>query len=143
MKIMIVGSMCFAKDMVETRRELENLSHAVSLPYDTEDHLKDPTLRDDTERGRKHSIETDIYRKCFDILADNEAILVLNKPQRGVDGYIGAAVLMEIGLAYYLHKKIFLLNPVPANERYSEDVTILGAVILDGDLSKIPVSTNA
>ena len=140
MKIMIVGSMCFAKEMLETKRQLEALSHQVSVPYDTEDHLNDPTLRNDPERDRKHSIEIDVYRKCFEILASNDAVLVLNIPQRGVEGYIGAAVLMEIGLAYYLRKKIFLLNPVSPKERYIEDVTILGAVILNGDLAKIPIS---
>ena len=76
----------------------------------------------------------------FVMLASNDAVLVLNIPQRGVEGYIGAAVLMEIGLAYYLRKKIFLLNSVSPKERYIEDVTILGAVILNGDLAKIPIS---
>ena len=131
--------MCFAKEMLETKTMLEALSHEVSVPYDTDDHLKDPTLRDDPERDRKHSIDIDIYRKCFDILANNDGVLVLNIDQRGVAGYIGAAVLMEIGLAYYLHKKIFLLNPVSPKERYVEDVAILGAIVLDGDLTKISV----
>jgi nucleoside 2-deoxyribosyltransferase len=138
MKIMIVGSMCFAKEMVETKKLLETLAHQVALPCDTDDHLKDPTLRDDPERDRKHSIEKDVYQKCFEILASNDAILALNKEQRGIEGYIGAATLMEIGLAYYLKKRIFLLNPVSSKERYAEDITILGVTILRGDLTKIP-----
>jgi len=71
--------MCFAKEMLETKTMLEALSHEVSVPYDTDDHLKDPTLRDDPERDRKHSIDIDIYRKCFDILANNDGVLVLNQ----------------------------------------------------------------
>ena len=132
--------MCFAKEMLETKKQLETLSHQVSVPYDINDHLKDPTLRNNTERDRVHSIGIDIYRKCFEILANNEAILVLNINQRGVDGYIGAAVLMEIGLAYYLNKKIFLLNPVSPKERYREDVIILGAIVLNGDLMRMPIN---
>ena len=132
--------MCFTKEMLETKKQLETLSHQVSVPYDIDNHLNDPTLRDNPEKERAHSISIDIYRKCFEILANNDAIVVLNMNQRGIDGYIGAAVLMEIGLAYYFNKKIFLLNPVSPKERYIEDVTILGAVVLNGDLTKISIS---
>jgi hypothetical protein len=52
---------------------------------------------------------------------------------------MGASVLMEIGLAYYLKKKIFLLYPPPPLDvaKYSHEVLIMQPIILNGDLSKI------
>jgi len=46
---------------------------------------------------------------------------------------------MEMGLAYYLRKKIFLLYPPPPvkQEKYTHEVLIMQPVILDGDLDKI------
>ena len=46
---------------------------------------------------------------------------------------------MEIGLAYYLRKKIFLLYPPPPikEEKYTHEVLLMQPVILNGDLSTL------
>lgn len=129
--------MCFAKDMMSTKEKLEILGHNVSVPCDTDVHIDDPLLRDDFKRDKEHVLKNDILQKCFDLLAGADAVLVLNKEQKGVRGYIGVSALMEIGLAYYLKKKIFVLNQVYNDERYSADLDVMGATVLDGDLSKI------
>jgi diphthamide synthase subunit DPH2 len=54
-----------------------------------------------------------------------------------VTGYIGSNVLMEMGLAFYLKKPIFILNPVSDDMPVYEEVIGMGSVIIDGDLMKV------
>ena len=56
--------------------------------------------------------------------------------KNGVKGYIGGNTLMEMGLAFYLKKKIYLLNEVPELP-YKEEILGVKPIILNGDLSKI------
>lgn len=139
MKIMVIGSMTFAKEMIEAKRELEDLGHTVDVPSDIEAHLENPKLIDDLESDLKHSKEKNVLKECFDLLAANDAVLILNYRKNNVDGYIGTSVLMEIGLAYYLGKKIFILNPIPSsqNARWAHEVAIMQPTVLHGDLTKI------
>src|SRR2546425_644914 len=113
MKVMISGSMAFAEDMVKAKKELEALGHTVLVPHDIETHLENPEFVDDLSGNYQHVVETDIMRKCFDLVAESDAVLVLNLDRKGVSGYIGTSTLMEIGLAYYLQKKLFLYKDIP------------------------------
>jgi hypothetical protein len=44
---------------------------------------------------------------------------------------------MEIGFAHVNDKKVFLLNPVPEEVSYSDEITAMVDVIINGDLNKI------
>jgi len=46
---------------------------------------------------------------------------------------------MEIGLAYYLNKKIFILHPLPSVDvlRYILEIEHMKPIIISGDLAKI------
>lgn len=139
MKIMIVGSMTSAKEMLETKKKLESLGHFVSVPTDTEIHLKDPNFINDFKSNIEYARENDILRKCFNLIAGSDAILVLNHKKNNVGGYIGTSVLMEIGLAYYLGKKIFLLNSIPSphDVRWAHEIEMIQPAVINGDLCKI------
>lgn len=129
--------MTFAPQLIEMKDKLETLGHIVFIPSDTAKHLGDPTLHDDLVRDNEHAAQTDIFRDHANFIEQSDAILVLNLEKNGIPGYCGISVLMEIGLAYYLRKKIFLLNSIAATERYAEDVRVLGAISLNGDLMMI------
>ncbi|MFO8016846.1 MAG: hypothetical protein R6U32_07125 [Candidatus Woesearchaeota archaeon] len=135
MKIMICGSMHFARDMLEAKQELENLGHEAMVPDDTHECVENPDLNMDFE----HCMRTQIDKKCFDKIAESDAILVLNHPKNGIEGYVGGATLMEIGLARHLNKRIFMMNELPADEelRYALEIRITEPVILNGNLSRI------
>lgn len=139
MRIMISGSMAFAKEMLETKKKLEEMGHSVGLPYETELHLEKPDFVDDLSNNLQYCIDNDVMRKGFDEIAKADAILVLNHPRKGISGYIGTSTLMEIAIAYYLHKKIFLLNPVPHFDevRWAHEIAIMQSTIIDGDLSRV------
>jgi len=78
MKIMICGSMTFAKEMMDTKRKLEALGYVVLAPLDVESHIENPKLVDDLDLNYKHAVEKNIMKKCFDLIAESDAILILN-----------------------------------------------------------------
>ena len=135
MKIMICGSMNFAKEMVDAKNALERLGHEAMIPDDTHDCVKNPALNMDYE----HCMRTQIDKKCFNKIAESDAILVLNYPKNGMKGYIGGATLMEIGLARHLDKKIFLLNDLPGEDelRYALEIRITEPKVINGDFRRI------
>ncbi len=139
MKIMVCGSMFYAKEMNATKSKLKKMGHEVILPCDIDKHLEDPGLSDNLEDDAKYCIENDVMKKCFSMLPKCDAILVLNYPKNGIEGYIGTASLMEIGIAYFLGKKIFILNqvPHPSKARWAHEISIIKPIVLDNDLSKI------
>lgn len=63
-----------------------------------------------------------------------DAILVLNYPKNGIENYIGANTLVEIGLAFHLRKKIFLLHPIPVMQ-YSEEIISMKPKVIEGNFS--------
>lgn len=139
MKIMIVGSMTFAKDMMKFKQELEILGHDVMVPCDAEFHVENEEIIDNLEEDYKHLTENDILRKCFNLVAQSDAILVLNKPKYDIPGYIGTSTLMEIGIAYHLGKKIFILHNVPSSKEYrwTHEIRVMQPEIINEDLSLI------
>ena len=140
MKIFICGSMHFAKEMLEVQKKLKESGHVVDVPCDAQEFAADPKMTTDNhEENYKWCIENDLIRKCFDSIAESDAVLLLNYPKNGLNGYIGASGVMETGLAYYLRKKIFLLfsPPPPQEVKSSHEILIMQPTILNGDLSKI------
>lgn len=139
MKIMICGSMTFAKEMIETKKKLESMGHEVDIPTDAFKIADGRHNNNDFEANFKHCIENDIIRVHFKILEKNDAILVLNYRKDGVEGYIGASSLMEIGLAYHLGKKIFLLKmpPKESEQRWAHEIRVMQPTVLNGDLDAI------
>ena len=127
--------MYFAKEMLKTKGRLEEMGHIVSVPPDIYDCLKNPELSMDLE----HCFKTNVQKECFDSIIKNDAILVLNYKKNGIEGYVGGATLMEIGIAQALNKKIFLLYPSPKVEdlRYSIEIQLAKPIILNGNLDLV------
>src|SRR5579859_2238937 len=139
MKIMIIGSMAFAKEMITMKKKLEKLGHDAQVPHGIEPHLIDQTFVDTLDANKDFCIENDIMRQCFQLVAESDAVLVLNHKRNNIDGYIGVSALMELGVGHFFRKKIFLFNPIPSysDHRWVHEVEIMQPVIINGDLSKI------
>jgi nucleoside 2-deoxyribosyltransferase len=72
-----------------------------------------------------------------DLIINSDAVLICNFDKNGVENYIGGNTLMEIGFAYVNDKKIFLLNPIPEEMSYTDEIKAMVDNVLDDDLSKI------
>lgn len=131
--------MAFVKEMVKVQKKLQKLGYYANIPLGAEPHLKDSSFVDNLEENLKFCIENDVMRENFREVAKHDAVLVLNKKRNGIEGYIGVSALMEMAIAHYLGKKIFLLNPVPHynNARWAHEVAIMQPIILNQNLKKI------
>ena len=139
MKIAIIGSMQFAKDMIKMKKQLDELGHQAKVPLGTETHLDDNTFNDNLDGSLEWCITHDIMRRNFQQLAESDAVLVLNYKKNDIEGYIGVSALMEMGVAHFLHKKIFLIQKPPdyKEARWAHEVAIMQPTIVHGDLAKI------
>ena len=72
----------------------------------------------------------------FEKVAWAEAVLILNYDKNNIKNYIGPNTLIEMALALYLGKKIFLLNPIP-EMNYKEEILGVMPIVINGDLRLI------
>jgi nucleoside 2-deoxyribosyltransferase len=142
MKIHIVGSSSFAKQMYEYQDKLRALGHEFTLHADyvaqAKGEASEMIERIHTEHAKLKKENNYIMYHYIEIL-NNEAILVLNFDKNGIKNYIGGNTLMEIGFAFVNQKKIFLLNPIPEEVSYVEEIKAMVEPenILNNDLNKI------
>ncbi len=137
MIITIGGSMVFAKEQVEAKKVLENKGHEVLLTDNIEEYVNSPSIKQSYEEELRISLENDIMMSFFNKLAKSDAFLVCNYDKKGIKGYLGTSVLMEMGLAYYLNKKIFLLYDIDRTQGYALEVDIIKPTVINEDYSKI------
>ena len=131
--------MKFVKDMVKVKKQLDKLGHEARLPFGTNPHLKDKNFVDNLDKNLEYCLKNDVMRKNFQMVADSDAVLVINYKRNGLDGYIGISALLEMGVAHYLKKKIFLMQKPPHfhNARWAHEVAIMQPTVIYEDLSKI------
>lgn len=137
MKITISASMFFYKEMRMVKSVLEERGHEVIVPMGTDEDVpieaKPGITRDELIAAK---IEYDFIRKHFKNIEGSDAILILNYPRRGIEGYIGGNTFLEMGHAFGLGKKIFVLYPLPKMD-YEAEMHAMQPIVLDGDLTKI------
>ncbi len=140
MKITICGSVKFAKELVEIYYQLEKLNHKPIMHVDmfgiadgTAKELIDNIKTDHGETKKKYNF----IKIWHDLIVSGEAILVCNFTKNGLKNYIGGNTLMEMGFAYVNNKKIFLLNPLPQDVPYLDEIRAMEPIIINGDLDKI------
>jgi len=137
MKISICGSMMFYIQMREAQEVLEKFGHEVIVPMGTDD---DPPIESrpgiTKEQLVAAKIEYDFIRRHFRNIESSDAILILNYPKDGIEGYIGGNTFLEMGYAFGLNKKIFTLYAIPEMQ-YAAEMHAMQPVVLDGDVTKI------
>jgi len=95
--------------------------------------LMKEVTEDHAETKRKHGF----IKWWYNCIINSDAILVLNFTKNNIENYVGGNTLMEIGFAHVHDKKIFLLNPVPEEVSYTDEIKAMVDVVLEGDLRKI------
>ena len=138
MKITICGSMMFYKEMKAVKDGLEVLGHDVLVPLEVEnDEIPIDALPDTTDEEKiSAKIEYNFIREHFFKIQTSEAILILNYEKKKIPGYIGGNTFLEMGYAYGLGKKIYLMNPIPKMD-YAVEMYSMKPIVVDGDLGKI------
>lgn len=73
----------------------------------------------------------------FAKVAWSDAVLIANYPKHGIDGYVGGNTLMEIAVAHYLKKKIYILMPISSELSYKEEILGMHPTVIKEDLSLV------
>jgi len=136
MTITICGSMQFHKEMGAVRDELQAKGFTVYVPGELDDLEHNESYMSTDEERITAKIEYDFIREHFHRIEDADAILILNYEKKHVQGYIGGNTFLEMGYAFGLGKKIYLLYPVPEMD-YKTEMHAIQPIILNGDLTKI------
>lgn len=141
--IAMCSSANFYRQVVDVQAELEKFGYEVIIPaaaeqmkksgdYDVS-HVK-TWFDDDTDYHKKAAL----IRGHFIEIEAADCILVLNNEKHGIKNYIGGNVLMEMAIAFYLNKPIFILNDVPEESTFLEEIKGMEPVLLHGDVDKFP-----
>jgi len=142
--ITICSSANFYRRAVDLQEQLEALGYKVIIPS-TAHKMKESGDYDVAHYKTWFGDANDYHKKTarmqghFDEVEKSNAILVINDEKHGVQNYIGGNVLMEMALAFYLKKPIFLLNEIPEESAFLEEVIGLNPIVLHGkaeDISK-------
>ena len=105
--IFLCASMSFYKELVEIEKELEAKGFKVNIPVSAQIMKEKNDFEVSHFKGvQTHEQKAQYIMINFEKIAHGDSILVINDLKNGINGYIGANVLMEIGLAFYLKKKI-------------------------------------
>ena len=153
MRITVCGSIAFYQEMEALKTSLEAMGHEVYIPLLSDEapaemgggrtiyfgeYIEthggiDAFPPDNKIWNLKTKAIGDHYRK----IEWCDAIVVANHEKRGIAGYIGGNTLIEIGVAFYLHKPIYILNSISSELSYKQEIYGMKPILLDGDLEKI------
>lgn len=127
MKVTICASIHFLDKIIKIREKLYEYKCDVYVPMPEEDELAN---------GITLENKYNVMRDHFDKIHSSDAILVLNYDKDDVKNYIGTNTLIEIGVAFFLKKKIILLNDLP-EMKLKDEVEAMKPIILHGKIDNI------
>jgi hypothetical protein len=136
--IFLCASMSFYKELVEIEKELEVKGFIVNIPVSAQLMKEQNDFEVSHFKGvQTHEQKAQFIQTNFQKIAESNSILVINNEKNGISGYIGPNVLMEIGLAFYLKKYIYIWNVIEENAPYKEELLALNVTYIHKDLGKI------
>jgi hypothetical protein len=142
--IAICASVSHYEELIQIEKDLKNMGFKVLIPDTLRTMQKSNNFDPDFyktwfKNANDYKVKTRLINKHFRKIEKSDAILIANFPKNGLVGYIGGNVLMEATLAYYLNKKIFILNQIDKKLSFEEEIYALGAKFLEGNLKEIKV----
>lgn len=127
-KILIHASLDYKQAMLEAKYYIENNScYCVILPELTRyQHIRD--VQGDDQTFTK--IKNRLTKENFQNVEDCDALLILNYSHRGIENYIGGNSFMEMVVAFFLNKPIYLLNDIPEGMTFTEEIKSLFPIVV-------------
>lgn len=128
MKVLIHASLDFAKEIIDVKKFFDEcLNISVILPELTRyQDIRDVDGDDITFTKIKNRLSIENMKnveKC-------DGLLILNYTHREIENYVGGNSFLEMCIAFYLHKPIFLLNDIPENMHYTEEIKSFYPIII-------------
>lgn len=139
--VAVCASFSFYAHVAQLEDDLAALGHHVLLPASAKAMKANGTFTQDPLKptGAHADIaqKTRAMRQHFAEITHADAILVVNDEKHGEPNYIGPNVLMEMAVAFALDKPIYLLNDLPTDSSFIDEIRGLEPICLHGDLHDI------
>lgn len=141
-KLAVCSSASFYKAVIELSYKLEELDVDVVLPKTAQKMKREGRENDEAATDWSSSPigyhgKALLIREHFDEIAECDAILVTNYEKHDMQNYIGPNVLMEMAVAFFLKKPIYVLNDQPDDSPLIDEILGLEPVFLKGDTQKL------
>jgi len=142
LNLAICASASFYKEVIAFSYELEKLNINVILPMTaakmkSEHRENDETATDWATADIGYHGKAALIRGHFNEITESDAILVMNYEKHGRANYIGPNVLMEMAVAFYLNKPIYVLNGQPKDSPLIDEILGLEPTFLNGDINQL------
>jgi hypothetical protein len=150
MTITICASIKFWPQIVEVKKQLEALGHQVlTPPHEVLNKDGEMIPVEEYYRIRKEMVERgesldwvwerkeQAIKWHLDKINKSDVVLVLNYDKNGIVNYIGGNTLIEVGVAFWLNKPIYLFNPIPEGVSYFEEIKGMNPIVINGNLNLI------
>ena len=140
--ITICSSASFYKDVVDIQKQLIKLGFKVKVPSTASKMEKTGNFDVSSYKTwftdkNAYKIKTKLMNEHFKKVIACDAILVVNMLKKGIKGYIGGNALMEMTLAHYFKKPIYLWNQIDSSSMFEEEIFGMNVIFLDQDPTKI------
>ena len=153
MKITICGSMAFYAEMEKIKMSLEANGHEVFIPLLNNEapaemgggktiyfgkYVEDNGgIEAFPPNHELWNLKENAIRDHYEKIEWCDAIIISNHKKKEVAGYIGGNTLIEMGVAFFLNKPIYILNPVSSDLSYKQEIYGMKPIFLNGDVSTI------
>lgn len=153
MKITLCGSIGFYKEMESARDYLKKLGYEVKIPELSLEtpkeygsgkkvyfgkHIEDNGGMEAFPAGHKiWDLKESAIRDHYEKIDWADTVLIINHEKRGITGYVGGNTLIEMGVAFYSKKPIYILNPISSELSYKQEILGMKPTILNGNLDLI------
>ncbi len=134
MKIVISGSIAHIDSIKNCENELQNTGHEVYIPDENGGKL---LAKAEYRSAKYFDIKNQMINQHIEQIRESDALLVVNEPKNGVDGYIGANTLMEMCAAMIFQIPIFVLHAPDASQNSYDEIMGMKPRILNGNLNLI------
>lgn len=130
MKVLIHASLDFKSEMLFAKKYVEeNSENTVILPELTRyQDIRDKDGDDITFTQIKNRLTKQNFRN----VEVCDVLFIINPTHRGIQNYVGGNAFMEMVIAYYLGKPIYLLNDIPEHMCYTEEMKTFYPIVAGG-----------
>jgi nucleoside 2-deoxyribosyltransferase len=144
MKIAICSSAVFAKQSREIKEKLEKIGleaflypQSVRLRHKTVDVSEYYLMRKKKLTPELLDVKRQLMDKHFATIRECDAILVLNFDRQRKRGYVGGNTFLEMGIAYWLGKKVYIWKKPSKRLPYFEEIMAINPINIEESVERI------
>jgi len=135
-RLVICSSVTFYPELPSIKKQFQAIGLDVTIPKMAREFERELPEEEKAALLKTESVTPQVKRifieEYFSEIEHGDLIMAYNQSKHGIPGYIGPNVLMELTVAFYLKKKLFVWNAVGEEVHGAEELRAMGVQPLDG-----------